>query len=121
MTSVPGPAPAAITAKMREINAEMVRRQQEFHLMAFGTDSVRSLLEPVADRIPGVAKEAGVDLIVSRWEIAWRNPDLKVVDVTLPMVGLYNPSEKTLGIVAELASRAPVPRDTLLKMKATDR
>jgi hypothetical protein len=103
--------------KMRRINEEMVRRQTWFHLMTFGTDSVKALLEPVKDRLPALAKEHGVDLVVSRWEIAWQNSDLEVVDLTLPMVKLYNPSEKTLGHVELITKNDPVPRETLLRMK----
>jgi hypothetical protein len=103
--------------KLAEINRDMEQRQRDFHLMAFGTDSVKELLEPVKGKLPAVAKAAGVDLIVSQWEVAFRNPDTKVVDLTSALVSLYNPSEKTLGYVRDLKDKAPVPRDTLLKMK----
>jgi hypothetical protein len=103
--------------KMEAISQDMERRQLDFHLMGFGTDSVKELLLPVKDKLPAVAKNAGVDLIVSKWEVAFRNPDAKVVDVTLALVNLYNPNEKVLGWVRDMKGKAPVPRDTLLKMK----
>jgi len=103
--------------KMEEIRAEAARRQHEFHLMAFGTDSVKELLEPVKGRLAAVAKAAGVDVIVSKWEIAFRKPDTKVVDVTRALVGLFDPGEKTLGLVRDLKDKAPIPRDTLLRTR----
>lgn len=100
--------------KIERIRAEAKRRQTELHLMAFATDSVKELFEPVADRLPAVAKAAGVDVIVSRWELVHRDPGLKTVDVTLPLARLFETDEKKLAIVDELRGREPLPREAVL-------
>jgi len=103
--------------KLAAINRDMAQRRQDFHLMTFGTDSVKELLFPVKDKLPGVAKAAGVDVIVSRWEVAYRDPNTVVVDVTSALVSLFDPNEETLGYVRDLKDKEPIPRDTLLSMK----
>ena len=100
--------------KIERIRAEAKRRQTEFHLMAFASDSVKELFEPVADRLPEVAKKAGVDVIVSRWEMVHRDPSLKTVDVTRELAMLFDPDEKRLAIVDELKERKPLPREAVL-------
>jgi len=101
--------------EIKRINKEAARRQQEFHLMAFGSDSVKHLLAPVADKLPAVAKAAGVDVIVSKWEIVHRDPALKTVDVTMAIAKLYEPDEKRLGFLKDLESRQPLPREAILR------
>ena len=101
--------------EIKRINEEVSRRQQDFHLMAFGSDSVKVLLAPVADKLPAVAKAAGVDVIVSKWELVHRSPSLKTVDVTMAMAKLFDPDEKRLGFLKDLESREPLPREAILK------
>ncbi|MEN8149949.1 MAG: hypothetical protein ABFS86_09005 [Planctomycetota bacterium] len=101
--------------EVERISAEAKRRQLEFHLMAFSADSVKELLEPVAAGLPAVAKAAGVDVIVSKWEIVHRAADLKTVDVTTALVKLYDPDEKSLKILKDLEGREPLPREAVLR------
>jgi hypothetical protein len=79
----------------------------------FSTAGVGDLLAKVADRLPGVARKAGVVLIVSKWEMPCRDPAVQAVDVTLPLVRLFQPDEATLKVLGELAKQAPVPLDEL--------
>lgn len=100
---------------VERIAEEARARQRRFHRMGFGTESVLELLAAVKDAIPAVAEKAEVDLIVSKWELVHRSGGAELVDVTLPLVNLFDPSEKTLGHVREIAEHPPVSREELEK------
>ncbi len=44
--------------------------------------SVPSAIARIEDRLPDMAKDAGVDVIVSKWTLTYRSPAAKFVDVT---------------------------------------
>jgi len=71
-------------------------------LQCFSTASVADILEKVKDQLPKVAQEAGVDIIVSKWEIAYSNSTSEIVDVTSHLVKLFNPDEQTLKFIEGL-------------------
>jgi len=57
-----------------------------------------------------VAKKAGVQAIVSKWELNYQGPDVELVDVTEDLAVLLDPSDKEQkwrGIL----KHAPVPMD----------
>ena len=68
--------------KAKELEAKGQAQQQLFHMQGFSTASVSEYLELVKDKIPAIAKEAGVDVIVSKWDIVYQSPDAEFVDVT---------------------------------------
>ena len=63
----------------------------------------------IADDLPGVAEKAGVDVIVSKWRIAYMREDIELVDVTDLLVQLFEPDERVLKTVKELAEVEPLP------------
>jgi hypothetical protein len=91
--------------------------QTKAHLQGFGTAPVKNLLEQVKGQLPKVAQQAGVDIIVSKWQIDYQAKDAQVVDMTDTIVALYKPDEKTLKIVEEMKKQQPVSEEELLKMK----
>jgi hypothetical protein len=95
--------------RAREIEAEQKGRQDRFHRQGFSTAPVDDILEHIKDRLPDIAKEAGVDLIVSQWRIAYQKPTAKFVDVTDQLVKLFDPDEKTLDNIRELHKQEPLP------------
>jgi hypothetical protein len=82
--------------RMKEIGAKMQTKQRRLHEQAFSTASVVNLLQSVKAELPGVAKAAGVDLIVSKWEVMFQAPEVEIVDVTKQMAKLFNPSAQGL-------------------------
>ena len=95
--------------RARELEAHGPALQARMHRRTFGTASVLDLLEPVEDEVAGIAKRAGVDVIVSRWDLAYRRPAAELVDVTEELAGLFDPDEETLRSMAELLRTDPVP------------
>jgi hypothetical protein len=78
------------------------------HKQGFGTASVKNLLEHIKQDIPKVAKEAGVDIIVSKWDMAYQAKNAEFVDVTELIIRGFEPSEKTLKIIRALIKHKPL-------------
>jgi len=95
--------------KAKELAEKGKAGQQMFHMQGFSTAPVNDILEQIKDKVPAIAKQAGVDLIVSKWEIVYQSPDAEFVDITDLMIKPFNPSEKTLSIINELTKHPPIP------------
>jgi hypothetical protein len=103
--------------KIKELNEWGESNQAKAHLQGFGTAPVKNLLERIKDQLPGVAQQAGVDIIVSKWQIDYQVKDAELVDVTDAIVALYKPSEETLKILEEVKKQPPVSEEELSNMK----
>jgi hypothetical protein len=66
--------------------------------------------------LPQIAEDAGVSLIVSKWDVQYVVGDFELVDITLRLVELFDVDEATRGMIEEglEADRDPVPIDQLL-------
>lgn len=102
------------TLQARKLEKEGKSMDFRLHLRGFSTAGAGDLLTKVADGLPAAAHEAGVALIVSKWELPYMDPGVEVVDVTVPLARLFNPDEETMKILDELATQKPVPLDELL-------
>jgi hypothetical protein len=71
-------------------------------------------MRQIPDDLPGIAAAAGVDLIVSQWEVPYRAPDVEVTDVTSDIVALFVVDEETAGFLAQMADVEPMPLEELL-------
>jgi hypothetical protein len=100
-------------SRVREIETEMPALQELLHKQGFSTYSVSNILEKIKERIPGIAKQAGVEVIVSKWDLAYQQAGLQLIDVTDFMVQLFNPDEKTLEIIRQLKKQDPVTLEAL--------
>ena len=47
--------------------------------------------------------------------MAYMDPGVEVVDVTVPLAKLFNPDEETFKYLDELAAQKPVPLDEVLR------
>ncbi len=79
------------------------------HLLAFSTGSVSEILERHKSEVDAVAKEAGVDLIVSKFELNYAGPGIDTVDVTPQLVRMFKPSERVKQWLAGMAGQKPLP------------
>jgi hypothetical protein len=102
---------------IKECEAWGTTHQQLLHLQGFSIGSVAEILEKVKDNLPKAAQEAGVDIIVSKWEVVHKNPSIEIVDVTSHLVKLFNPDEQTLKIIEELSKQPPMPLLEALQIK----
>jgi len=95
--------------RVKEIETEMGDRQKLAHKQAFGTWPVSEYLDTVKGKIPDVAAAAKVDLIVSKWDVVFKAPSAELVDVTEPLVKLFNPSEQAMKWIRDLPNHEPIP------------
>jgi hypothetical protein len=101
------------SAQVKKLGQEGPWMQVRLHQRGFSTAGVGDLLAKVADALPGVARQAGVVLIVSKWEMPYQDASVEVVDVTLPIAKLFKADEQTLEILGELKDQKPIPFDEL--------
>lgn len=99
--------------RMKELEQEGQWMQVRLHQQGFSTAGVANIMAKVADALPGIAREAGVVLIVSKWEMPYVDPSIETVDVTLPIARLFVPDEQKLKMLGELKDQKPVPFDEL--------
>ena len=100
--------------RVRELEAYGPAMQHRMHQQGFSTASVGEIMEKISDALPELAQEAGVSVIVSKWEVTYKSPAADLVDLTPQLVALFDPSEETLKIVENMNTIDPVPIDQLL-------
>ncbi len=87
--------------------------QKLIHEQGFGTAPVDDIIARIKDKLPGIAKKAGVDVIVSKWTLAYRSPAARFVDVTDLLAAEFDPDEETWKGIREIVETEPVPLDQL--------
>ena len=100
-------------SRAKDLETEGQWSQVRLHQQAFSTGPVSGILAKFKDKLPAIAAQAGVSLIVSKWEVQFSNPAVETVDVTVPIVKLFDPSDKVLAWVAEMKTQAPIPFEKL--------
>jgi len=99
--------------RVKEIESQMQLKQRRAHEQGFSTGSVAPIMAQVKDRLPDVAKQAGVQLIVSKWELNHQSSDVEIVDVTDRIVALFHVNERGLKWCKEIQNTKPVPLDQI--------
>ncbi len=87
--------------------------QKRLHQQGFGTAPVDDIIARIEDKLPDIAKEAGVDVIVSKWTLTFRSPAAKFVDVTGLIAAEFDPDERTLKMIQSTVETEPIPLDQL--------
>lgn len=103
--------------KVRRYEAQGKALQAKLHLQGFGTASVAEILEEIKAEIPGIAKEVGVDLIVSKWDVVFQLPNTELIDITDQIVKPFHPDGKTLSIIKQLRDQKPLPHSAIEQHK----
>jgi hypothetical protein len=99
--------------RVKELENEGGWSQVRLHQQAFSTATVSSILAKVKDKLPAIAHDARVVMIVSKWEVQFKDPAIETVDLTLPMVKLFHPSEQVLKWIEQMKDQEPVPFEKL--------
>ncbi len=99
--------------RVRELETQGKAQQARLHEQGFSTGSVSNLMDKIRQEIPAVAKSAGVMLVVSKWEVMYRDPAVEYVDVTIPLVRRFSADPEVLRIAEELMKHDPIPLDQL--------
>lgn len=101
-----------------QVRAQGERLQMLRHLQGFAGARVDDIMATLADRLPQIARDAGVVAIVDRLD--YTSAEVETVDLTDRLAAEFKPDEKTLKILAEMRTKKPLPMLDVLAMKPTD-
>lgn len=108
---------AGDTKKADELERWGKERQAMMHRQGYGTASVRNLLEYIKSDLPKIAKEAGVDVIVSKWDIVFKGEAVEFMDVTDSIAKPFNPDAKTLKQIEDIKKVKPLTEEEVANLK----
>lgn len=88
----------------------------------FGTGDVSEQLDQIRDQIPKIAQKTGVDVIVSKWDIEYHDPNaVTLVDVTEALIQLFKPTEEDLKIIHDVMAKPPVSAKEIRELEVSGR
>ena len=96
-----------------ELEKKGMTMQNLGHRQAFGDAPIPNVLTEIEDELADVAEQAGVDVMISKWRIAYEGPNAKYIDVTDKLVLLFDPDDETLDVIEQLKAIDPIPADQL--------
>jgi len=79
-----------------ELDALGPAMQKRLHEQGFGAAPVDDIIARIEEKLPDIARKAGVDVIVSKWTLTYRGPETEFIDVTGLIAAEFNPNERTL-------------------------
>ena len=97
--------------RVKQLEEWGAKHQRQLHRQGFGRVPVTNLLEHVEHRLPDLARELSVDVIA--FECNYLGANVEEVDITLDLVKLYDPSERTMKMVRETLKIDPVDLDEI--------
>ena len=102
--------------RAKELESIGEASQELAHKQAFSTWPVDNILETIEEKIPEIAQQAEVDIIVSKWNLVYQQSDIECIDVTDVMVKLFKPDEQMLKMLDQMKNQPPIPLEELEKM-----
>ena len=99
------------TARIKELSVEAMSYQHLLHLMIFSNGSIGFVMAIVKDKLPGLAKTAGVSVILSKWELNFSDPSIEIVDLTSQVAQLFQPKENIDQMSKDISAQQPIPID----------
>jgi len=96
------------TVTISSISKEMPLRQSYMHEQLFGKASVCYIIEEIKDKVSEFVKKEKLDFIVSKWEMSFINPNFEIVDISLKLANLFEPSKDLSQMMNDLNNNEPV-------------
>lgn len=106
---------AGDTEKAQKIDALMTQYSIRAHSQVFSTTPVHDLLKCIKERIPQIAKETGVDVIVSKWDFDYLTSDAELMDVTMQLVQAFKPKPGTKEAIEGLLKTKPMTYEEIVQ------
>ena len=94
--------------RAKELEQEGEWSQVRAHQLVFSNGPVGEDSGQSERPASGHRRAARVTLMVSKWEVQFRAPNVELVDVTLPVVTLFHPSAQTLNFVNQMKAQEPI-------------
>ena len=98
-----------------DIEWEATLRQAMGHEKGFGTGSVMTEIEIIKKEMKELARKEKLDLVVSKWELAFTGENVLIMDITDKLARLFKPNEKVLGWIGEMKKQNPVKEAYLIR------
>lgn len=98
---------------VKKLSASGPALQHHIEKQCYSTWPIGEILEVIKGELPAIAERAGVEVIVSKWDLAYQGAGAGFVDVTAQMVAPFKPSEETKRILEDMAKKQPLPLDQL--------
>ncbi len=99
------------TARVKELSVQAMSFQHLLHLTVFSNGSVGFVMAIVKDKLPGLAKNEGVSVILSKWELNFSDPSIEIVDLTSQVAQLFQPKENIDQMSKDISAQQPIPID----------
>lgn len=99
--------------RVKESFAELRALGELMHKQGFSTWRVDNILETIKEKIPEIARQGNVDVIICKWDIVYHGSGIELVDVTDLMVQPFNPDKETLKTIKDVQKHDPVPLDEI--------
>ena len=93
----------------KELEQQGSTKQVLMHQQVFSNGSINNILEKMKDKLPTLAKENNVKMILSKWEIPFADETFEYVDITDQLVKFFNPDDATQKIIDEIKAMEPIP------------
>ncbi|HEY1221515.1 MAG: hypothetical protein ABSE42_03100 [Bryobacteraceae bacterium] len=105
--------------RVAELEAQGKAYQTLLHKQGFSTAPVDDILKNIQDKMPEIAKTAGVGPIVSKWDkdALAKYQSAELVDVTMPLVNAFHPTERQLKFAIDIQKQAPISLEDAEKME----
>jgi len=97
--------------RVKELEQLGSNSQVVMHQQGFSTGSVGNIMEKIKDKLPAIAKERAVRLVLSKWEVFHHDGSVELVDITDQLVRLFGPDAQTLKVVEDIKKMEPVPME----------
>ena len=99
--------------RIKELEKEGPWRQVRMHQQVFSTAGILNITSTIQASLKTIAEEAGVIIIVSKWEMPYLAAAVESIDLTWQIAQLFKPDEQTLIIMEAMKTQDPVPFDQL--------
>lgn len=99
------------TARVKELSVGAMSYQHLLHQMIFSNGSIGFIMAIVKDKLPALAKTAGVSVILSKWELNFSDPSIEIVDLTSQVAQLFHPKENIDQMSKDISAQQPIPID----------
>jgi hypothetical protein len=98
---------AGDSLRVAELERQGPEMQAMVHKQGFGTYPVDNILEMIENELPDIAAAAGVDVIVSKWQVVHQAAGFELIDVTAALVQPFAPDEETLEVIESIHEAGP--------------
>jgi hypothetical protein len=105
--------------RVAELEAQGKAQQTLLHKQGFSTAPVDDILRNIQDKIPEIARTAGVSAVVSKWDkdALAKYKAAELIDITMPLVNAFHPTDRQLKFAIDIQKQTPISLEEAGKME----